>query len=48
MKKMKKVMNEWKGGSLNIGKSKKTVPTTKKGQKQAIAIAMSKIRSKRK
>jgi hypothetical protein len=41
MKKSKKIMKEWKAGELNIGKSKKTVPTSKKGQKQAIAIMLS-------
>lgn len=39
--KMKKVMDEWDKGELNIGKSNKKVPHTKKGQKQAIAIALS-------
>jgi len=39
--KMKTVMNEWDRGQLNIGKSNKKVPHTKKGQKQAIAIALS-------
>jgi len=39
--KVKKIMKEWKAGELNIGKSKKTVPTTKKGQKQAVAIMLS-------
>lgn len=38
-KKFKKTMGEWKKGELNIGKSDKKVPKTKKGQKQAIAIA---------
>lgn len=41
--KVKKIMHEWKAGELNIGKSKKTVPTSKKGQKQAVAIMMSEM-----
>lgn len=40
-KKMEKVMGEWAGGKLNVGKSKKKVPDTKAGQKQAVAIAYS-------
>jgi len=40
-KKFKKTMDEWKEGELNIGKSKKKVPRTKKGHKQAVAIALS-------
>jgi hypothetical protein len=40
-KKVEKVMHHWKKGEQHIGKSDKTVPVTKKGQKQAIAIAMS-------
>lgn len=49
MKKSEKIMKEWKAGELNIGKSKKTVPTTKKGQKQAVAIMMSQLgKSKKK
>jgi hypothetical protein len=36
-KKISKVMKEYKAGTLNIGKSKKTV----KSKKQAIAIALS-------
>lgn len=40
-KKFKKTMKHWKEGELNIGKSKKKVPRTKKGQKQALAIAFS-------
>lgn len=49
MKKPAKIMKEWKAGELNIGKSKKTVPTTKKGQKQAIAILLSQLgKSKKK
>ncbi len=36
-KKVHKVMTEFKGGTLNIGKSKKKV----KSRKQAIAIALS-------
>jgi len=32
---------EWKSGELNIGRSKKKVPTDKKGQKQAVAIMLS-------
>jgi hypothetical protein len=46
--KVKKVMHEWKMGELNIGKSKKTVPTSKKGQKQAVAIALSKAKRAKK
>ena len=40
-KKFKKVMKHWKEGKQHIGKSKKTVPRTKAGHKQAIAIAYS-------
>lgn len=40
-KKFKKTMGEWKEGELNIGKSNKKVPKSKKGQKQAVAIALS-------
>jgi hypothetical protein len=40
-KKVKKTMGEWKEGELNIGKSKKKVPRSKKGHKQAVAIALS-------
>lgn len=46
--KVKKVMHEWKMGELNIGKSKKHVPSGKKGQKQAIAIALSEARKAKK
>ena len=35
------VMSHWKKGKQHIGKSDKTVPRTKEGQKQAVAIAMS-------
>lgn len=38
-----KIMKEWKSGTLNIGKSKKMVPSGKKGQKQAVAIMMSQM-----
>lgn len=48
-KKFHKVMSHWKEGEQHIGKSKKKVPVTKKGQKQAIAIAFSQIgKSKKK
>jgi hypothetical protein len=40
-KKFKKTMGEWKQGELNIGKSDKKVSKSKKGQKQAVAIALS-------
>lgn len=40
--KIAKVMHKWKQGKENIGKSDKTVPVTKSGQKQAVAIALSK------
>ena len=40
-KKFEKVMHHWGEGEQHIGKSKKKVPRTKKGQKQAIAIAFS-------
>jgi len=40
--KIKKVMDKWKKGKEHIGKSEKTVPVTKSGQKQAVAIALSK------
>lgn len=39
--KVAKVMHKWKQGKEHIGKSDKTVPVTKKGQKQAVAIALS-------
>lgn len=39
--KFKKVMRHWKEGEQHIGKSKKKVPVSKKGQKQALAIAFS-------
>jgi hypothetical protein len=39
--KFKQVMHHWKEGEQHIGKSDKTVPKSKKGQKQAVAIAMS-------
>jgi hypothetical protein len=39
--KVAKVMHKWKQGKEHIGKSEKTVPMTKKGQKQAVAIALS-------
>lgn len=38
--KVAQVMREWKEGTLNTGQSKKKVPKTETGQKQAIAIAM--------
>lgn len=38
---MGKVMGEWAGGKLNVGKSDMTVPETPKGRKQAIAIGLS-------
>jgi len=40
-KKFHKVMSHWKEGEQHIGKSKKKVPRTKEGQKQAVAIALS-------
>jgi hypothetical protein len=39
--KFHKVMHHWKEREQHIGKSKKFVPKTKAGRKQAIAIAMS-------
>lgn len=39
--KIAKVMHKWKQGKENIGKSDKTVPVTREGQKQAVAIALS-------
>jgi hypothetical protein len=39
--KVKEVMHHWKEGKQHIGKSDKTVPRTKRGQKQAVAIALS-------
>jgi hypothetical protein len=39
--KVAKVMHKWKQGKEHIGKSEKTVPVSKKGQKQAVAIALS-------
>ena len=43
-KKFHKVMHHWKEGEQHIGKSDKKVPKTKKGQKQALAIAFSEKR----
>ena len=43
-KKFSKVMHHWKEGKQHIGKSDKKVPKTKKGQKQALAIAFSEKR----
>lgn len=40
-KKFEKVMHHWAEGKQHIGKSKKMVPKTKEGQKQALAIAFS-------
>jgi len=40
-KKFNKVMHHWKEGDQHIGKSDKKVPKTKRGQKQALAIAFS-------
>jgi len=40
-KKFDKVMHHWKEGEQHIGKSDKKVPKTKRGQKQALAIAFS-------
>jgi len=40
-KKFKDVMHHWKHEGQHIGKSKKLVPKTKAGQKQAVAIALS-------
>jgi len=40
-KKFDKVMHHWGEGEQHIGKSDKKVPKTKKGQKQALAIAFS-------
>ena len=34
-------MSDWEEGKQHIGKSKKKVPRTKRGQKQALAIAFS-------
>ena len=39
--KVAKVMHHWKEGKQHIGTSDKFVPKTKKGQKQAVAIALS-------
>jgi len=39
--KVKETMHDWKEGKQHIGKSNKFVPKTKKGQKQAVAIALS-------
>ena len=39
--KVAKVMKHWKEGEQHIGKSKKFVPKSEKGRKQAIAIALS-------
>jgi hypothetical protein len=40
-KKFDTVMHHWKQGKQHIGRSDKYVPKTKKGQKQALAIAFS-------
>jgi hypothetical protein len=48
-KKGAKIMHEWGQHTLNIGKSKKLVPHTKTGQRQAIAIMLSQMgKSKKK
>lgn len=39
---------EWKSGQLNIGKSEKTVPHSPEGQKQAVAIYLSKTEAAKK
>jgi len=39
--KFEKVLHHWKEGKQHIGKSNKFVPKTKRGQKQALAIAFS-------
>jgi len=43
-KKFEKVLHHWKEGKQHIGKSDKIVPRTKKGHKQALAIAFSEKR----
>lgn len=43
-RKLKKIFHEWKAGTLNIGRSKKKVPRSKRGHRQAIAIALSEQR----
>lgn len=40
-KKFEKVMHHWKKGEQHIGTSKKKVPKTERGRKQAIAIGLS-------
>jgi hypothetical protein len=47
-KKGEKIMKEWTAGELNIGKSKKMVPSGKKGQAQAVAIMLSQMGKSRK
>ena len=47
-KKIKDVFQKWKEGTLNIGKSDKMVPPGKKGQRQAIAVALSEAGQSRK
>jgi hypothetical protein len=42
--KFEKVLHHWKQGKQHIGRSKKFVPKTEKGQKQALAIAFSEKR----
>jgi len=42
--KVAKVMHHWKEGKQHIGKSAKTVPVTKRGRRQAIAIALNSIK----
>jgi len=43
-KKFSTVMHHWKQGKQHIGKSKKYVPKSKKGMRQALAIAFSEKR----
>ena len=46
--KIKKVMSHWKAGKQHIGKSEETVPKTKEGQKQAVAIALNQAKLSKK
>jgi len=40
-KKFHEVMHHWKSGEQHIGRSKKKVPKTEAGRRQAIAIGLS-------
>ena len=47
-RKISKVMSEWGAGQQHSGKNGKVVPKTRAGQKQALAIAYSMARKRKK